>query len=347
MKIDLLKLLIREMAWDHVLGDLVNSKKLKSTRNKVLTPELQKKHDSLKKYHSSKAYISDAKYVFKNFQTPIWIVPLFDPWMDFTGPRVYTLSFDDALDYIVESGIGLTDEEKKSGEIPNLENEDLRLDRVEDHLNSGGALVISSSKALVKNFWPSPWMILHAIADDVKKQETNEIHKELLENFNKSLNTWENETTEVLRKAMRLFMKSQDQLAPDASNPRSEWDSIRYETDLYIAFQRARAYSMTMASARKKIIDPRQISDIIAEAFVQSITHSKQFHIDEEKIEDNLNSALKLSNLPIDNLELRNIIKEKIKEYVVKVRELRDHALATVDAMLAGKIVVVHVVDID
>jgi hypothetical protein len=343
IQINLLKQLIREMAYAHMLGNTVKSK---STKEKERDPHVLKRHDSLKKYHSSKGYEADAEYAFRNFKTPIWILPEFDSQM-VGGPRLRVISFDEAYDNILESGLGLTKEEKNSGIKPTPENEDLRVERVQNHLNSGGSIIVPSSRALIKNFWPSPWNTLHAIADDVANEHTNPIHKKLLNDFIVALKDWESKIVDILYETLASFLKEERKKREKVNNW-DMWSAIDdpYDDGLYRAFQLFRRDSMTMKSARQKTLFHQTMTDIRAETFVQAITHSKNFHINEEGIEDNLTHALSAHNVP--NIpEFRNLLKEKLEEYVDKAKELRNNALETLDALIAGKIIVINVGEID
>jgi hypothetical protein len=334
--VTLLQALIREMAWTGDMGDVVDR------RTSQPSPGEKDPLPGLRKYFGSKKYEAAARYAFRNFDTEIWLVPALGEAG--AGPRVRELSFAAARHLIIDSGIGLSIEEKKNGVVPGPDNEKLRESRAKEHLANSGGIIIQSIKSLQKNFWPSPWNTLHAIVDDIKSFESTPLHRKILTEFNDVVFDWERETRISLRGIAQKFTtdKGYDQLDQDTLFEQG------IDTDpstLYRAFRQFRVDSMTMGSARNSAIPADAAIDVHAEALVQSFTHEDQFHLKGGDLTSGALSAMERHLFPA-NQQIAQALIENIETYAKLINGLRDNALKTTDEMMSGKIIQITVVDI-
>jgi hypothetical protein len=95
-----------------------------------------------KYFKSTKSWTKKAQDVYKNIQSKIWIIPNFEFVF---GRDNKILSFEEAL--------------------PIIEMSDYTPEEIETHLNSGGTLWIVNTADITKDFWPTPWLTIHAIFD--------------------------------------------------------------------------------------------------------------------------------------------------------------------------------------
>jgi hypothetical protein len=322
------EILISEMPFKKLAKKVTNVRKLSDPKGHL---------PALEKFHSSKKYLKDAEYIFKNFKTDIWIVPSFASTdsLGIGNTRVGILSLEKAKPYLLESGIGLTDQDIENGEKPSPENEERCLKNIQAHLNGNGSIIISSSETLEKDFWPSPWMILHAIGDDVGAGIGNEFHQMFLNLFVNTLKEWFRTTRRQLVNICEDYLYS---IYPNGVWPNSEHDHLRLG-DIFFDILKL---SMTMKSARKRKI--AVLSDVIAESFVQAVTHSKGFHLNLSQFDQIADENFKAYELKKD-ISLVNAVKQYLLEFEEKVNSLKDESFQLLDKMLSGKIVLVSVAD--
>jgi hypothetical protein len=159
MKITLrqLRSLIREMAFDrlsrmtNVSGDAhgaFGDQEISDERLQTEPGIWAGRKSSVEKYFKSKSWTKKAQGAYKNIQSKIWVIPNFSSgleyWDSYRGNEI--LSFEEAL--------------------PAIEVSDYTPEETKAHLNSGGTLWILNSDRITADFWPSPWMALHALFDD-------------------------------------------------------------------------------------------------------------------------------------------------------------------------------------
>jgi hypothetical protein len=221
MKITLrqLRSLIREMAFER------KSKKVANTFNKKILPkeseyykrpseeEINKRFSSVQKYFASKSWDLKADNVFKYITAPIWVIPNFSfP----PGRYLRVRSIKEAL--------------------PSIKGSDFTVQEVEQHLAGGGCVLILDASSIDENFWPTPWMSVHAIFD----------------------------TLEASSGVAYDFLLS-------TTFAVSEWlENTMYELN-FSNFEKILLKSMTMKSAINNKINEDSLYDIGAELLTQSI----------------------------------------------------------------------------
>jgi hypothetical protein len=350
MKITLkqLKSLIREMAFGGVVGNIVNTTPRDKSGRRFR--DYKGHFRPLKKYHSSKLYKKNAEYIFKNFYSNIWIVPTFNR-KDRYPVRVKTLSLQEAESTLLQSGIGLKPEDIENGMTPSSRNENYRLENIKNHLDSGGCIIISNSESLEKNFWPSPWMILHAIIDDFftlsNVAYANDFHYNIIIGVVGDLKSWEEKTSDLLT----LYISNPDYFQNGVNKFFPAWeedDNSEFKLKaFYKAFCLARRSLMTMGSARKNAINPRSLLDLFAESIVQSMTHSNQFHF----LSNNTNKKNIIANalqeygfIPDESL-IKTII-HFLESYELEINRKRSTMLDNINNLMKGSIVFISVADL-
>jgi hypothetical protein len=146
MKITLrqLRSLIREMAFDKLSKMTRTTDPHEDEEGEVDSyKSMAASYRGVEKYFkSTKSWVEKAKKTYKNIQSKIWIIPNFE-YSDIRDNKI--LSFEEAL--------------------PIIEMSDYAPEEVETHLDSGGTLWIVNAADLSKDFWPSPWLTIHAIFD--------------------------------------------------------------------------------------------------------------------------------------------------------------------------------------
>ncbi len=292
----------------------------------------KRQHQSLTKYSSSKKFERDAKWIFRNFNSPIWIVPAWDKGIKPQKARVSILTLDEILpDLLAESALGLTPEEIKKGITPGPDNEGLRAERMRQHLAADGTILIAASTGVAKDFWPSPWMILHAMFDDSPSPFQN--------NF---LLPYVNEVQVFVAKEHGQFNHLLISILKEREGLGWKPQRLSYSADTSII------RSMTMGSARSR---PKEDAfelifrkDISVESIVQSLTHTKNFHFKWEGLDDRISSILSAAGDPLDP-RLINKIKESMVAYEALINGMRQEILERLDSFWKGKVIRVNVTD--
>jgi hypothetical protein len=297
--------LIQEMAFGGRVGQVVNLQK---------HPDPKGHLKALQKYHGAKGFKIKATAILKNLGPEIWIIPDFDPTLGgINRTRTSVLSWDDALPYIIESGIGLPE-----GTPPTPDNEQENLSNAKKHLDKGGSIIISSSTIMEEGFWPSPWNILHAIADDaIRHDTTHPLHRTFLTRNIDPLKTWDISTGDEL-----------EDLFPD----------------LWTAFLHLRTTTMTMGSARNSRLDPESPGDVYAESFVQSVSSPQGFHLDTDKFDPQIIAYQ--TGTPKPKRTHVDLIKRKLLEYEGLVNGLRGDAITAVGDLLRSNVTFIKTVDL-
>jgi hypothetical protein len=308
----ILKVLIREMINEMAFGG--SSKKV---INKVTHNDPKGHYPALSKYHSSKAYKKSATYAFKNFRTNVLIIPAFVPGA-FGGSRVSIIPFNKAEDYLIEADMD---------DMP--EDPQAKLIAFKNHLDSGGSIIISQSQSLVKGFWPSPWMIIHAMVDDIENEDITQFHQRFLRAFVEPLENWEYTIRQYLINLYENYL----------SEKNDSEGRIYLLHDIFIELLK---WGMTMKSARENLLG--SINDIYAESFVQAITHPRGFHLNLQNFQTKAESLCKLYDVTPEQ-HFIDLIQQKIIEYESLVNSLRDKALNILDTGMAGKIITISVAD--
>jgi hypothetical protein len=373
------EVLISEMAFGGAVGKVANMHQYPDN------PESKENFAALEKFHSSKKYLDDATRNFANIGPNIWIIPSFE--RSYTGlgnSRLEIIPYKEAIPWLLKSEIGLSEEDIKNGIVPSPENEEKRFQNIQKHLENGGTIIISSSSSLRKDFLPTSWMILHAIVDDIATRNTNNVHQEILDAWSYELFDFE----KIIIGQLSVLMKNasnniENQIfALKKNNPelfkelKNLSHSIWSTDSLFLAYCLARRDLMTMKSARKQILAPNSFNDIYAETFVQSLTHSKQFHFNWENAHSVINNALREFSLPFNDsnypiyghgknidtvdfsqapevlktlhdlyVKMYKTIEKYLVQYEDKVKSLRDPTLDLVNKLLEGKIVRIAIFD--
>jgi hypothetical protein len=321
-----LKALIREMALDAIGGTIDITPRTKTGAKKG-DPKGQ--FGALKKFTSSKKYARDAAWMFRNFSAPIWLIPGWNKNLNRSGPRLKILSLEEALPGLLESGIGLTPAEAAKGMRPGPENETLRTERINAHLAGGGTIILSAASGVGRGFWPSPWMILHGLFDDV---EGSKFQKQFLLPYKIKLKDWLDDRKFQIEDFVDQIV-AEPQYS-DNANKREERKRELHISNLGNRFFDALGSSMTMGSARSGLLT---IVDIAPESLVQALTHSQGFHLNWDGIEERI--AGNLSYFAPNDTRIIEYIKESLKELEEFVNGLRDELITKADVFWAGKII--------
>jgi hypothetical protein len=332
----LLRILIRESIIRHESYGRHAKKVVKHDSTRTQDPRGQAK--ALEKYHGSDSWSLKANYALRNIPTNIWIIPSWRAGEGASSGRVNLLDIESPAvhRHILESGIGLEGE----GEEGNSPEE--QIERVREHLQSGGSLIISISHIVEKDFWPSPWNLLHALADDDYNQSKHPLHRTFLYDC---IQPAMDALNDVLSRCREIAKTDRSQSGP-APRTFDEYSAFSKEvsrsaTELYESFLSLLVGGMTMGSARRKRLIPEQgrEGDIAAESVTQAITRPGGFQF---KLTD-VSRALKDKNLPP---QVNRLFKDSLREYLKVANSVRDPALAAIGNLLRHNVVAVNVVDL-
>jgi hypothetical protein len=331
-----LRRFIRESILQHESYGKHAKKVVKHDASYARDPRGQAK--ALEKYHTSESWSLKANYALRNIPSNIWIIPAWRAGEGASSGRVQVLDIESPAvhRHILESGIGLEGEGEEG--VPPEE----QIQRVREHLQSGGSLIISISHIIQKDFWPSPWNLLHALADDDYNQSKHPLHRTFLRNCIQPA-AWA--LNQVLSRCRDIAKEARSQSGP-APRTSAEYSAFSNEvsrsaTELYESFLSLLVNGMTMGSARRGSLFPEQGRefDIVAESVTQAITRPGGFQF---KLTD-VSRALRDKNLP---LHVNRLFKDSLKEYLTVVNSAREPALKAIGNLLRHNVVAVNVVDL-
>lgn len=176
---NLIRVLINEMSWAGVLP----AAELPPSRN--LGPEASTTTTALNKFHGSKSFEQKATAAFAAMPYPVWILPV----LRNSGPgRLLNQKFR-AESYTSRKGI----EALKAAGVTGVDFKDLH-----EKMKSGATIIVSLVAGFDKNFWPTPWMVIHAMFDNTPDEwpaQLLDVHEELEEIVMEG--HWESETSVV------------------------------------------------------------------------------------------------------------------------------------------------------
>ena len=331
-----LRRFIRESILQHESYGKHAKKVVKHDSSYARDPRGQAK--ALEKYHTSESWSLKANYALRNIPSNIWIIPAWRAGEGASSGRVQVLDIEspEVHRHILESGIGL-EEEGEEGVPP-----EEQIQRVREHLQSGGSLIVSISHIIEKDFWPSPWNLLHALCDDDFNESKHPLHRTFLYDCIQpamdALNLVLSRCREIAKTA-----RSQSGPAPKTFDEYSAFSKevSRSTTELYESFLSLLVNGMTMGSARRGKLIPEQgrEGDIVAESVTQAITRPGGFQF---KLSD-VSRALRDKNLPP---QANRLFKDSLKEYLTVANSAREPALTAIGNLLRGNVVAVNVVDL-
>jgi hypothetical protein len=321
-----LKALIREMALDAIGGIADLSKR---TRGGARQKDPKGHFNALKKFHSSKKYARDAAWMFRNFESPIWIVPAWDKGITRAKDRVKIVPLQEALPGILESGIGLAPEEIAAGMIPGPENEALRIERINSHLAGNGTIIISASAGIGEGVWPSAWMLIHGLFDDYN----NATQRQFLGPYMRRLEKWQ-ETRSIEIENLFKAIIQEPQYAEFYNRSPNYWRN-EGPRETSVTFNKIIKKLMTMRSAREGRLDAS--SDARAESFTQALTHSQGFHLNWDGIDETIVGSLKDYEPPDPRIIGR--IKESLRELEELINGMRGEIYKSMEGFWRGKVV--------
>lgn len=120
--------------------------------------------DAVRKFHSSKKFLSSANWVFQDFPHDIYILPARGAGRRMHGKssRNFWASPQEALEVLKNY-------------------KDVDLQDIKSKLDAGATIVVNGVGVLDKGFLPTAWMILHAMLDDgAGSSPVNSLHGELM-----------------------------------------------------------------------------------------------------------------------------------------------------------------------
>lgn len=212
--------------------------------------DTDKKQRGVQRYFKQQKFVDDATKLYKNLSVPIYIVPAWSgaqPGYD-VGSRA-TAGVHDTVATLMKFGMS----EQRANEL-------------EQARKSGAAIFIAQASQLMKGGLPSPWMIVHAIFDDLE-EDTSSLVKANPKLF-------------ASYRSVRKLLDSLD--VPDAMDdyPGEEEDFSQFKKFLG---------ALTMGSARTNQIQTS--SDAVCEIMTQATLTSNGF-VYNETDDDQVNKVL-------------------------------------------------------
>jgi hypothetical protein len=336
ISVQLLRQLIRESLLQYESYGKHAKKVVKHDSSYAQDPRGQSK--ALEKYHASESWGLKAHYTLKNIPSNIWIIPSWKAGEGASSGRVRILDIEspEVHRHILQSGIGL-EREGEEGVSP-----EEQIQKVREHLQSGGSLIISISHIIEKDFWPSPWNLLHALCDDDFNESKHPLHRTFLRNCIQPA-VWV--LKQVLSRCREIAKETRSQSGP---TPKTfdEYSAFSNEVSrsaikLYESFLTLLTSGMTMGSARRGSLFPEQgrEGDIISESVTQAITRPGGFQFKLSEV------SRTLKDLNLDP-QTNKLFKDSLKEYLSIVNSVRTPALTAIGNLLRGNVVAVNVVDL-
>lgn len=268
------------------VGDFVNTTSRSDDSRDVRAAE---------RFHKTPKYRKDAEATFKLFDIPVYIVPIFTSGGT-TFNRVKVVPWEEAEPLIKESG--------------------LKTENIESELGKGACVILSRSGEMVRNFMPSPWMLLHAMFDD----SGSYLHK--------------NVTIEIQRKISDLQKRGR--------NMGLSVDDVGYGL----------LSTLSMRSAREGNLNVDTLVDWAAEIATQAVRNemtTRRYTFSRPKLPDELKNSLvrslKKSGEYIDEndpkAEIINGLAQELRDFVngLNIR-------LTLQNYIRGKVIEVNVSDI-
>ena len=251
------------------------------------------------KFHSNPLFAKKATAAFKDYKTPIWILPVkinhksSKFWQPTEEGRRYDI-FDDP---------NLAVEALRGGGVP-----EPTLQQIHGILSNGGTVIANVAAGLRTNFFPTPWMMIHAIFDSEKIKFFDDVYQ----NVYKMLFT--------------------DPISvPTPKNPDRK---LTISTSMLPPL-------MTMRSARKGKITPHSPEDVVAEMLTQEMVTTRGVHFNEpESTMRNYFTTARGMEFSDSTRNLYNAVGERLEE--VKVYIKSQNLKERFDDLIAGKLIVLE-----
>ena len=221
-----------------------------STRPEAARGDTDKKRRGVQRYFKQQKFVDDATKLYKNMSVPIYVVPVWSgdqPGYD-SGGRAGTIE-NNVVPTLMKFGMS----EQRANEL-------------EQARKSGAAIFIAQASQLMKGGLPSPWMIVHAIFDDLEER-----------------------TSDFVKSNPGLYRSyKQVNAALNSIDIPGAMDEYPGEEDDFAQFKKFLG-ALTMGSARTNQIQTS--SDAVCEIMTQAVLTTNGF-VYNETDDDQVNKAL-------------------------------------------------------
>lgn len=219
-----------------------------------------------RKFHSSPLYKRKAAAAFRLFGMPVYIVPVYRRGLAYGGRGAY-VGWEEAAPLLDRSG--------------------LDADAVRRDVEGGGTVILAASKQMVEGFLPTPWMLLHALFDDLATSAA--------------------ESRSLLRATVSPVYDRIVDVSLEGPWGRDD-------------FMRALVGSMTMRSAREGKLNIDTIDDIASELCIQAAVSSRGCVIKEFEGDEEIDGALRGLQDFVNGLDVRGALEGYLRGRVVQVQ---------------------------